>query len=314
VARLVRRLDGMPLAIELAAAHVEALGVTGLLGRLDDQFALLTSADRLAPDRQQSLAAAVEWSYRLLAEDERRVFRAVSVFPGPFTLEAAGVVAGAGAEAAVLRLVDCSLVSPPRQGLDGRARYVLLETLRAYGARLLAQAGEDDAAAAALAGYAVRVAEQAAAGLQTSTAEMAAVRWLDAEDATMRQVLAWASGHDPAVAVRLTVALGSWWSRRGRVPASLLHELAGRVEPGGEEWCAVQFWLGWAAVGSSDLAAGLGYFTAVRDAAAGRGPSRLLADALAGRSSTLVNSGRLAEGSATPPARRRRWGDSFTPL
>jgi predicted ATPase/DNA-binding CsgD family transcriptional regulator len=297
VARLVRRLDGMPLAIELAAARVEALGVTGLLDRIDDRFVLLTSADRLAPDRQRSLAATVEWSYQLLDEHEQRVFRLVSVFPGPFTLQAAGAVAGAGAEAAVLRLVDCSLVSPPRPGPDGRSRYVLLETLRAYGAGLLARAGEDDAAAAALAGYAVRVAEQAAAGLQTSTAEMAAVRWLEAEDAMMWQVLAWAAGHDPAVAVRLTAALGWWWGQSGRLPAALLHELAGRVEPGGDQWCAVQSQLGWAAVGSSDLAAGLGYFTAVRDAAAGRGPSRLLADALAARSLTLLNLGRLAEGS-----------------
>jgi hypothetical protein len=112
----------------------------------------------------------------------------------------------------------------------------------------------------------------------------------------MWQVLAWAVGHDPAVAVRLTVALGSWWQRRGRAPAPLLHELAGRVEPGGDQ-CAVQFWLGRAAVRSSDLAAGLGYFTAARDAAAGRGPSRLLADAVVARSMTLLNMGRLAEGA-----------------
>ena len=220
VARLVARLDGMPLAIELAAARVEALGVAQLLDRLDDRFALLTGADRLAPDRQRSLAATVEWSYRLLDDDEQRVFRAVSVFPGPFTLEAAEAVAGAGAGPAVLRLVDCSLVSPPRPGPDGRSRYVMLETLRAYGGGLLAQAGEEDAAAAALAGYALQVAEQAAAGLQTGTAEMAAARWLDAEDATMWQVLAWAIGHDPAVAVRLTVALGRWWQLRGRLPAA----------------------------------------------------------------------------------------------
>ena len=89
------RLDGMPLAIELAAARVEALGVAQLLDRLDDRFALLAAGDRLAAARQQSLAATVEWSYQLLDERERRVFRAVSVFPGPFTLEAAEAVAGA---------------------------------------------------------------------------------------------------------------------------------------------------------------------------------------------------------------------------
>ena len=118
--------------------------------------------------RQRSLAAAVEWSYRLLDEEEQRVFRAVSVFPGPFTLEGAEAVAGPGAGPAVLRLVDCSLLVPPRAGPDGRTRYAMLETLRAYGAGLLAEAGEEDAAAAALAGYALRVAEAAAAGLQTA--------------------------------------------------------------------------------------------------------------------------------------------------
>ena len=168
VARLVARLDGMPLAIELAAARVEALGVTGLLDRIDDRFALLAGGDRTAPSRQRSLAATVQWSYQLLEEDERRVFRAVSVFPGPFTLEAAEAVAGAGAGLVVLHLVDCSLLVPPRTGPDGRSRYGMLETLRAYGAGLLAEAGERDGTAAALAGYALGVAEDAAAGLQTS--------------------------------------------------------------------------------------------------------------------------------------------------
>jgi predicted ATPase len=116
VAGLVARLDGMPLAIELAAARAEALGVDQLLDRLDDRLELLAAGDRLAPERQRSLAAAVEWSYRLLDERERRVFRAVSVFPGPFTLEAAEAVAGEGADPAVLHLVDCSLLSPPRPG------------------------------------------------------------------------------------------------------------------------------------------------------------------------------------------------------
>src|SRR5512142_3257030 len=80
VARLVARLDGMPLAIELAAARVEALGVTGLLDRIGDRFAVLTEGERVAADRHRSLAATVEWSYRLLEDRERRVFRAVSVF------------------------------------------------------------------------------------------------------------------------------------------------------------------------------------------------------------------------------------------
>jgi predicted ATPase len=217
VAGLVARLDGMPLAIELAAARVEALGVAQLLDRLDDRFALLAGGDRTAPSRLRSLAATVEWSYQLLDDHERRVFRAVSVFPGPFTLEAAEAVAGAEAGPAVLRLVDCSLLNPPRPGVpDGRSRYSMLETLLAYGNWLLAQAGEQDQAAAALARWALRVAEQAAAGLQASTAEeLAAARWLDAEEAAMRQVLAWTMEHDPA-AGPVRGAVRGRRARRGR--------------------------------------------------------------------------------------------------
>jgi DNA-binding CsgD family transcriptional regulator len=219
--------------------------------------------------------------------------------PGPFTLEAAEAVAGAGAGLAVLRLVDCSLVSLPRAGSDGRPRYVMLETLRAYGAGLLAPAGEHAAAAAALAGYAVRVAEEAAAGSQTSTGEVAAARQLDAEDPTMRQVLAWAMDSDPVVAARLADALGWWWWQRGRLTGQyrLLGELAGRIEPGSDRWCAVQCLLGQAAHLSADLPGALGHYTAVRDAAGDRGSSRVLADALDGRSFVLLTMGRLAEGT-----------------
>jgi predicted ATPase/class 3 adenylate cyclase/DNA-binding CsgD family transcriptional regulator len=303
VARLVARLDGMPLAIELAAARVEALGVTQLLDRLDDRFMLLAGGDRSAPSRQRSLAATVEWSYQLLDEDERRVFRAVSVFPGPFTLEAAEAVAGPGAGPAVLRLVDCSLLSPPRAGPDGRSRYLMLETLRAYGNRLLAEAGEEAGAAAALAVYALGMAEEAAAGLLTGTGELAAARRLDAEDATIRQVLAWAMDHDPE-ALRLAVALAPWWLIRGRAAGEypLLHQAAGHAEPGSEVWCDAQFWLGQTALHAADLRAALGHFTAVRDAIGDRGPSRALADCLSGRSVILSNLGRAAE--AAGDARR----------
>ena len=297
VARLVAALDGMPLAIELAAARVEVLGAVQLADRLDDGFGLLAGGDRLAPGRHRSLAAAVEWSYRLLGEEERRVFRAVSVFPGPFTLEAAGAVAGPGAGEMVLRLVECSLVVPPREGPDGRWRYAMLQTLRAYGAGLLAGAGEQDAAEIALARWAAGVAGQAAAGLHTVEGEAAAARWLDAEDATMAQVLAWGVDHDADLALRLVPALGWWWTLRGREADQyeVLREVTGRAAPGGDGWCAAKFFLGYTAGEFDDLAGALGHFTELRDAAAPRGPCRALADGLAGRAGTLVKLGRHAE-------------------
>ena len=152
-ARVVTRLDGIPLAIELAAARVEALGLVQLVDGLDDRFRLLTGTDRLAEARQRSLTATADWSYQLLNEPEQRVFRALAAFPGSFSPDAAEAVSGPDAMPAVLHLVDCSLLTPPRAGPDGRPRYLMLETLRAYGAGLMAAAGEHEKVHAALARY-----------------------------------------------------------------------------------------------------------------------------------------------------------------
>jgi len=300
VARLVGRLDGMPLAIELAAARAEALGVSQLLRLLDDRLGLLAGGDRLAAGRHRSLAATAEWSYQLLEEDERRVFRLLSVFPAPFTLEAAEAVTGREATPVVLRLVECSLLVPPRPGPDGRSRYAMLETLRAYGAGLLAGAGEQDQAQAALARYAVRVAEEAGAGVLTVTGELAAARWLDAEAATMGYVLAWAVEHDLEVAARLVTALGLWWQLRGRLAGQepLLRELAGRAEPGSDGWCAAQRWLAQSAFDATGLLQALQWCAAVIDVIGDREPSRALVDCLALQSGILANLGRVPETAA----------------
>ena len=304
VERLVQRLDGMPLAIELAAARVESLGVSGLLERLDDRLALLAGGDRMAPPRLRSLAAAVDWSYRLLGQDDQRVFRRLAVFPGPFTLEAAVTVAGPGAGPVVLNLVDCSLLTPPRPGPDGRDRYLMLETLRAFGLNRLDGAAERAGAAAALAQHALQVADHTDAGMQTSAGEVTAARWLDAEDATMHQALAWALEHDPAAALRLAIALAPWWHLRGRTVAgyALLNAAAKHAAQGEDAWCAAQLRLGQAAFSTSDFAGSLGHYTAARDALAARGPSPPLAWALFGRSMALDFLGRFPE--AADDARR----------
>ncbi|MBV9382601.1 MAG: hypothetical protein JO242_18315 [Streptosporangiaceae bacterium] len=305
VARLVARLDGMPLAIELAAARVDALGVTQMLERIADRFALLAEGDRLAEWRHRTLAATVQWSYELLDEPERRVFRAVSVFPGPFTLEGAEAVAGSGAGRTVTRLVDCSLLTPPRVDPDGRSRYLMRETRRAYGAALLAEAGEEDEVAAALASYAADVAAEASAGLHTGTWEVAALRHLDAEADTLSHTLAWALDHDPGTALRLALAQEPWWQIRGRLTsqAPLLAAAAERAEAGSDEWCAARLCLGQTASQFADSAAALEHYTAVRDALQEGGQplspagSVLMALCLCGRAGTLPYLGRGAEGA-----------------
>jgi non-specific serine/threonine protein kinase len=312
VDQLVARLDGMPLAIELAAARVDALGVAQLLDRIDDRFELLVDGDRLAEQRQRSLAAAVQWSFQLLDDPGRRVFCAVSVFPGPFTLDGAEAVAGPDARQAVPRLVDCSLLIPPRVGPDGRTRYAMLETLRAYGAGLLARFDQDGEVTAALVEYAAEVAEEASAGLYTRTQEAASLRHLDAEDITLRHALAWAMEHDPPTALRLALSQAPMWGIRGRLisQAPLLAAAAEYADAGSDEWCGARMLLGQAAMSRADPMAALQHYTEVLavvedpgrpESWPGSGPV-LRALCLDGRSSALLQAGRVAE--AADDARR----------
>ena len=117
--------------------------------------------------------------------------------------------------------------------------------------------GERPGADAALARYAVEVAEQAAAAMQASAGELDAARWLDAEDATIGQALAWALEHDPDAALRLVIALAPWWKLRGRLAAgyALLRAAVGHAVPGSDAWCAAHYWLGEAAHSTGDFAA-----------------------------------------------------------
>jgi predicted ATPase/DNA-binding CsgD family transcriptional regulator len=297
VAQLVKRLDGIPLAIELAAARVESLGLHQLLQRLDDRFALLGDANRTAAARHRSLAAAVDWSYHLLDEDERRVFRRLAIFPSSFTLEAAEEIAGGITGHAVLRLVDCSLLSPPHSGPDGRMRYAMLETLRAYGRNRLAEAGEQSEVAAALAAYTLRVVILATADMDTSIGEVAAVRWIDAEDVTVHQALAWSQQHDPVVALSVAIALAPWWQLRGRTVAGYASLLvaADQAGQGTETQSLAQLWLGHLAYSTHDNITALSHYEAVLSTATRDNPSRTVVGALIGRSSVLRNLDRMSE-------------------
>ena len=134
VEQICRRLDGIPLALELAAARLRALAAPELAARLDDRFDLLTGGGRAALPRQQTLRAAMDWSYRLLAPDERAALRALTVFPADFDLDAAAAVS---ASRATTWCSDWSTsLSSRRRTGTGEMRYSLLETVRAFAAEL----------------------------------------------------------------------------------------------------------------------------------------------------------------------------------
>jgi non-specific serine/threonine protein kinase len=293
-ARVVARLDGMPLAIELAAARVEALGLAGLADRIDDALRLLEGRGVLAADRHRSLAAAADWSYRLLAAAEQRLFRRVAAFPGPFTLEAAEAVAGPEAGPLVLRLVDCSLLAPPARGPDGRLRYSMLQTLRAYGLERLKDVGEEQETAAGAAVFALAVASEAVALLETSGRELAALRWLDAEDATLGWALSWALDHDSGAALPLAAALAPWWRFRGRTIEGYgqLAAAAERCSPASKSWARAQLWLGHLSQ-SANPEGTLAHYTAAYES----GDVRESPDALVGRAVRNVNYGQVTVAS-----------------
>jgi len=148
IARLCHHLDGIPLAIELAAARVKVLAAEQIVARLNDRFGLLTSGSRTALPRHRTLRATMDWSYDLLSERERMLLRRVSVFAGGWTLESAeAVCSGDGVEPTevldlMTQLTDKSLVVVESRG--GAARYRLLETVRQYGRARLQETGEQE--------------------------------------------------------------------------------------------------------------------------------------------------------------------------
>ncbi|MDQ6744219.1 MAG: tetratricopeptide repeat protein, partial [Candidatus Dormibacteraeota bacterium] len=216
VASLVRGLEGLPLAIELAAAWSGVLSTSDLSERLSHRFRILTSRDRTMPSRHRSLRAAIDSSYDYLQPEERSLFRRLGMFTGGWNLEAmeavCGLEAGQGFEP-LARLVDRSLAAMQPSG-PGPTRYRMLGSLREYAVEKLSESGELAAARRAFSAHFLQLAETA----QSQIYRPAGARWLsvlDAERDNCRSALEIALVDDPAAAVRLAAALAAYWDFRG---------------------------------------------------------------------------------------------------
>ena len=220
VAEICRRLDNLPLAIELAAARVRAVSPDAILSRLESRLRLLTGGARDLPERQQTLRAAIDWSHDLLSDDDRTLFRRLGVFVGGCTLEAAEAICDPGGELAIdvldglSSLVDKSLLRPGRE-LAGEPRFWMLETIREYAAHLLDESGEGEDVRRRHGEHFVQLAEH---GAEVAMGGEQGFWWarLDADHDNLRAALSWAaSSGEIETELRLTNALYYFWIVRG---------------------------------------------------------------------------------------------------
>ncbi|HEY5904054.1 MAG TPA: adenylate/guanylate cyclase domain-containing protein [Anaerolineales bacterium] len=213
VAQICTRLDGIPLAIELAAGRSAVFSAEQIAARLGDRFKLLTGGSRAALPRQQTLRAMIDWSHETLPEDERALFRRLSVFAGGWTFEAAEAVCPDLEVLDLLtQLVNKSLVMAEDEG--GGKRYRFLETIRQYARDKLLEAGEAEAVRTLHMQYFVRLADQA--GPKMDTGEV--MRWapvLETEYDNMRVAFEWSLDHDVSAALGFVASLAYFWFQRG---------------------------------------------------------------------------------------------------
>jgi len=220
VAEICVRLDGLPLAIELAAARIKMLPPKAMLNRLDRRLKLLTGGARDLPERQRTLRATIEWSHALLDEGERVLFARLAVFSGGRTLEAIEAICDAEGDLSVdafdgvSSLLDKSLLGQEERP-DGEPRFVMLETVHEFAREKLQESGEDESLKRAHAGYFLTLAEEARPELKGANQ----VQWLErleAEHDNMRAALSWALRRgESEVALRLAGTLDWFWWMRG---------------------------------------------------------------------------------------------------
>ncbi len=225
VVRICRQLDGLPLAIELAAARVNLLSGEQIVARLDDRFRLLTGGGRTTVPRQQTLRAVIDWSHDLLSAKEKTLLRRLSVFAGGWALEAAeAVCSGNGVETGealdlLTQLVDKSLVVVEMN--DAGPRYRLLETLRQYGQDRLLESGEAADVRDRHREWYLVLAERAELELR-GTQQLVWMQRLETEHDNFRAALEWVLGSkDAEVRLRLAVALWRFWMIRGYLSEGL---------------------------------------------------------------------------------------------
>lgn len=220
VAKICIALDGLPLAIELAAARIKLFSPPVLLARLQQRLPLLTGGPHDLPARQRTLRDEIAWSYDLLTADEQRLFRRLAVFIGGFTLEAAEAVGNGDGDlgidvlTGVTTLVDHNLLKQGQQSYDV-ARFVLLETIREYGLEQLAASGEAERIRRHYADFFLALAEATAPMLREEQAK--GLARLNGEHANLRAALAWslADANATELALRLTSALQDFWLLTG---------------------------------------------------------------------------------------------------
>ena len=218
VASICSQLDGLPLAIELIAARVKTLSIEQIAARLDDRFALLTSGSRIAPSRQQTLRATLDWSYELLTETERELFRQLSVFVGGFTLEALESVALLDSNQSILdalsRLVDKSLLLVEQQD---QPRYRFLEPIRQYARDKLNETGESNLIQDRHLNYYLRVAEEAEPHLFRAGQQDWKNR-LELDHDNLRVALAWSlESNQIEAGLKMAGALAWFWHSKGHL-------------------------------------------------------------------------------------------------